>query len=298
MVPAFERDARLVAPIIEEMFLGAVRRLRARLATETDMDTPVFVRGVRPVTVQQFLEGETYADAAIWTTFTYEGGTEPLVVALEGSLIARLVGPLLGQGNPDDTSTHEPRPVSPVELSIGSRLARRLVDTLEASWSVGVPPRFRPEQQAPSRRVCGDLEPSTPFAVCTVSVELAGAPVGSIFVGLPNSLVRRLVPRALGGTQERSAAPTPAPQRAAQFDRVMPVEVDVVVELARVQMPLRRLQSLRVGDEILLGSAGDATGRIGDLPVFSGEPGSSGGVRSVRIVQRMISGLSSGGTDR
>lgn len=292
MVPAFERDARLVAPIIEEMFIGAARRLRAQLATRTAMQTPVFVRGVRPVTLQQLLEGETYADAAVWCTFVHEGATEPLVLAVEGGLIARLIGPLLGQGSVDPLAEYRPRTVSPVELSVGVRLVKELVDSLESNWTVGVPPRFRLDQFAPSRRVCADFDSSMPFAVCTLGFEVAGSPVGSIFVGLPNALVRRLVPRAMSGTAERTPSP-PQAQRTAQFDRVMPVEVEVVVELARVHLPLRRLQALRVGDEVVLNAAGEATARIGDLAVFTGEPGASGGVRSIRVHTRMISGLSS-----
>jgi flagellar motor switch protein FliM len=86
--------------------------------------------------------------------------------------------------------------------------------------------------------------------------------------------------------------------RPAQFDRVMPVEVEVAVELARVNIPLKRLEALKVGDEVLVGRAGEAVARIGDLAVFAGEPGASGTVRSVRVTTKMISDFNTEAVDR
>lgn len=300
MVPTFDRETRQVTPIIEEMFLGVARRLRPRLATFTGLDTPVAVKGVRPVALSQFLEGDTWADASVWATYGQEDGDELVVVALDGRLVARMMGPLMGQGAADEVADDEVlRPITPVELRVGTRLTRFLVDAFESSWSVGVPPRLRLVDAAPSRRVCGDLDDSASYAVCTVEFTLGGMGAGSAHVALPTGLVRRLLPRAQGGA---GAADRPAPKksapRAAQFDRVMPVEVEISVELARVNVLLKRLEGLRVGDEILIGAAGEAIARIGDLAVFAGEPGASGTVRSVRVINRMISDLSSEMIDR
>lgn len=300
MVPTFDREARQVAPIIEEMFLGVARRLRPRLATFTGLDTPVAVRGVRPVTLSQLLEGEAWASSSVWATYGQEEGGEVVIIALDGRLVARMMGPLMGQGAADDVSgDDEIRPVTPVELRVGTRLTRFLVDALESSWNVGTPPRLRLVDAAPSHRVCGDLDDSASYAVCTVEFTLAGTGAGSAHVALPTGLVRRLLPRAQGGA---GSADRPAPKksapRAAQFGRVMPVEVEISVELARVNIPLKRLEGLRVGDEILIGAAGEAIARIGDLAVFAGEPGASGTVRSVRVINRMISDLSSEIADR
>ena len=144
MVPTFDRETRQVTPIIEEMFLGVARRLRPRLATFTGLDTPVAVKGVRPVALSQFLEGDTWADASVWATYGQEDGDELVVVALDGRLVARMMGPLMGQGAADEVADDEVlRPITPVELRVGTRLTRFLVDAFESSWSVGVPPRLR-----------------------------------------------------------------------------------------------------------------------------------------------------------
>jgi len=301
MVPTFDRETRQVAPIVEEMFLGVARRMRVRLATSTELDCPVSVRGVKAASLTQLLEGDTWSAAAAWSTFGTEDGSEPIVVALEGMLLARLIGPLLGQGAADepsdDTESHR---LTPVELAIGTRFARQLISALEQSWTAGAAPSMRFVAAAPTHRVCADLDPNLSFAVCTVEFGLVVAPIGNAFVALPAPLIRRLLPRAQGGggsTPERPA-PVKAPQRPAQFDRVMPVEVEVAVELARVSIPLRQLETLRVGDEILIGRPGEVLARIGEQPVFAGEPGASGMVRSVRVTTRMISDLSSEVGDR
>jgi flagellar motor switch protein FliM len=302
MVPSFDRETRAVAPIIEEMFLNVARRMRARLATSTGLDAPITVKGVRPTGLANLLEGEAWAEAALWATYAVEGAPEPVVVALDGPLLNRIIGPLLGQGGVDDPgAASTPRPITPVDLRIGARLAADLVDSLEASWMVGVAPVLRFTDAAPSRRVCSDLDPSLTFAVCSVEIALGGQPLGSAHVALPNGLVRRLLPRALGGAgaaaPDKSSSSRGAP-RPAQFDRVMPVEVEVAVELARITIPLKRLEQLRVGDEVVIGRAGEAIARIGDLAVFAGEAGASGAVRSVRVTTKMISDLSSEATDR
>jgi flagellar motor switch protein FliM len=302
MVPTFDREARAVAPIIEEMFLNVGRRLRARLATSTGLDSPITVKAVRPTGLANLLEGEAWSDAALWATYAHDEGAEPVVVAVDSMLLNRMTGPLLGQGAVDDPSAVVPHPVTPVELRLGARFTKDLIDAMESSWTVGAPPALRMVEVAPSRRVCGDLDPALSFAVCTVEVALGGSPIGCAHVALPNALVRRLLPRALGGAgsaavPERAQVARPAP-RPAQFDRVMPVEVEVAVELARINIPLKRLEGLRVGDEVLVGRAGEAVARIGDLAVFAGEPGASGSVRSVRVTSKMISDFNTEAVDR
>jgi flagellar motor switch protein FliM len=301
MVPTFDRETRQVAPIIEEMFHGVARRMRVKLATWTGQECPVSVRGVKAASLTQLLEGEAWSDAAAWFTFSTEERPEPLVVALEGGLLARLIPAILGQGASDDGGApEESHLLTEVELYLGKRIARELVGTLEQNWTVGPPPVMRFLDLAPTRRVCSELDPNLSLAVCTVAFGLAGSPIGSAFVALPASLVKRLLPRSQGGTGSTPERPVPAkaPQRQAQFDRVMPVEVEVAVELARVSIPLQHLEGLRVGDEILIGRPGEVLARIGEQPVFAGEPGASGMVRSVRVTTRMISDLSSEIGDR
>jgi flagellar motor switch protein FliM len=302
MVPTFDREARAVAPIIEEMFLNVGRRLRARLATSTGLDAPITVKAVRPTSLTNLLEGESWSDAALWATYATDAGAEPVVVAVDAALLSRMTGPLLGQGSVDDPASVVAHPVTPVELRLGARLTRDIIDAMAASWTVGAAPELRLIEVAPSKRVCGDLDAALSFAVCTVEIALGGAPLGSAHVALPNALVRRLLPRALGGAGSTGAPERPSVTRTAprpaQFDRVMPVEVEVAVELARVNIPLKRLEALRVGDEVLVGRAGEAVARIGDLAVFAGEPGASGTVRSVRVTTKMISDFNTEAVDR
>jgi flagellar motor switch protein FliM len=285
MVQPLDRDARLASPVLEEVFNAAARRVRARLATRVGTDVPVRLAGVRNVELSEFLEGSDYSDAALWTTFATDAAGEVALVAVEGRLIARLIGRLLGEGD-SDSSEYVPRPVTEVEMSIGARVCRELIEAVESCWTMSSAPRFRFDQSAPSRRVCSDLDGSQVMTVSTLEVSLAGTLLGTIFVALPMALLRRLVPR--GAAAPVPAAPASA-SRPPQFDRVMPVEVDLVVELARVNIPLHQLQALRAGDELFIGTVAEAVARVGDQAIFTGEPGSSGALRSIRITSRTFS---------
>jgi flagellar motor switch protein FliM len=214
MVQTLDRDARVTSPVLEEVFAGAARRLRARLATRVGSDTPVRVTDVRVTMLQELLEGAEYADGALWVTFTTEGHDEPCVVAMEGRLVARLIGRMLGDAA-TDLEDYTARTVTEVELAIGSRICREFLDAVEQCWTMSVPPRFRYVQAAPSRRVCADLDGELSMSVTVVDVAYAGSVLGSIFVALPMQLVRRLIPRAAAVIPGASGR-APPPPRASQ----------------------------------------------------------------------------------
>jgi flagellar motor switch protein FliM len=285
MVQTLDRDARVTSPVLEEVFAAAARRLRARLATRVGTDVPVRVAGVRTTELSELREGKDFADAALWTTFATEVAGETAVVAIEGRLIQRLIGRLLGEGE-SESVPYAPRAVTEVEQRIGSRVSQELLDAVQSCWTMSVAPRFRLEQTAPSRRVCADLDGSTPMSVTSLEVSLGGEVIGTIFVGLAMSMLRRLVPR---GAMSATPSPLGGVVRPPQFDRVMPVEVELVVELSRVSVPLRQLQSLRAGDELFIGTVSEAIARVGDQAIFTGEPGTSGALRSIRITSRTFS---------
>ena len=69
--------------------------------------------------------------------------------------------------------------------------------------------------------------------------------------------------------------------------RVMPVEIEVVAEMARVAMRVRDLKKLEVGDLVPLGALESALLRINGRPVLAAEPGHADGQRSIRVLDRV-----------
>jgi hypothetical protein len=67
----------------------------------------------------------------------------------------------------------------------------------------------------------------------------------------------------------------------------MPLEVEVVAELARVKIPFSDLQSLKLGSLIDLGPAQPVELKINDHVALRGEAGESRGCHSVRIQEQV-----------
>jgi flagellar motor switch protein FliM len=151
-------------------------------------------------------------------------------------------------------------------------------------------PRILPESAGASHHVLGEFPPSSPMIVCDLHFGRPDATLGRLIVALPTGILRDLV-------SKRSTQPSKAPApRTLRFDRLMPVEVEVVVQLAKVELNYSALEGLQPGDEIPLGSLADARVMVNGRPAFSGEPGTKGSMRSFRITRRLTTAPSSSGT--
>jgi flagellar motor switch/type III secretory pathway protein FliN len=292
------RDVQDVAPLLDEAFGLALRRVRALLATRSGIDAAVRVTGISGMDLHAFLETEASLDAVLWCSFEVASGAtsgtaapQPAttaLVALEGRLLSLLMGRLFGEGD-TEPSAWAARAATAVERSVGGRLCAELMNALAGAWTDGPAPRFVPVAVAPNRRIAANLDPRSAVLVTTIQVG-EDPSLGRLQVALPAALL--------------IAPPAPVPiepplrVRKPQFERLLPVEVDLVVELGRVSLPLGALQALAVGDEIPLGAISEAAGRIGGRTAFIGEPGTSGDLRSFRIVRRVESSSSSAEDDR
>jgi len=273
-------ESEYAEPLLHEVFGGVARVLRAQLTTRTGIDSPTRVAEVTISSLEALCSDARYADAALWCASSIDGIADPAYVIFERRLLGRLMGRLFGEG---EVETFEPRPgvVTEVEQVIGARMCRELTEAICACWGGVEPLVIRPGAIGRSRRVCAEVAPETAYAI--VELELSGeSPQGRLFVGLPLTVMETLAPRRL------PAKPAPA-RRVPRFERVLEVRVEVVFELARLDVPLRRLRSLRVGDELPLGALGAACACVADRQVFVGEPGTSGGLRSFRIRRRVDS---------
>ena len=93
--------------------------------------------------------------------------------------------------------------------------------------------------------------------------------------------------RGVAGVVELPASARGAQTRPANFERVAPCEVELVVELARIKSTLGALRNLAVGAELSLGAVGAARGLVNGRVAVVGEPGACDGQRSLRVERRL-----------
>ncbi len=280
-----------VAPVFTEVLGGAARRLRAKLATRSGRDAPVRVGEPTARTLADLVT-DGPPGGGLWCVFPVPAGGPPAVVVVETSLLSGLIGRLFGAPEGDVSPGRGGGPTE-VERAVGARLCRELVEAIVACWTGGTPPRFTVGEVAPSPRVCAGLDLSSRYVSVAMTIGTHDHPLGALCVALPAAIV----PGA-PAPPPPAPAPLPAPVRLARYDRVLPVEVDLVVELGRLTVPLRTLRSLNVGDELSLAALAGAIGRVGDRPAFIGEAGTQGGVRSLRVTRRVDSASSPTEGDR
>jgi flagellar motor switch protein FliM len=279
---------RPVAPVLVEVLGVAARRLRARLSARTGRDIPVRVNPSQMVTLADIMEAGP-AGEGLWCLFrtvSADPDAAPALLLVDAALLPALVCSMFGAPE-DDTVDRPGRGASEIERVIGSRICRELMESIVAGWAGGPTPKLVPGETASSSRVCDDLDPSTRYVVTQVDVGNPSALLGTLQVALPAVIV----PGALASVRAPRPAPppppvAPVPETNRGFDRLLPIELDLIVELGRMTVPVRLLRGLAVGDEIPLRLTGETTARVNDRAALIGEAGTQGGLRSLRVTSR------------
>jgi flagellar motor switch protein FliM len=68
---------------------------------------------------------------------------------------------------------------------------------------------------------------------------------------------------------------------------LLPIEVELVAELATLTLSVSQLRAMQVGDTLDVGSLRSALVRANGKPVFEGSPGEMEGHRSVQLQRRV-----------
>jgi flagellar motor switch protein FliM len=275
-----DRDVASALPMLEGCFRSAVRATRARLVTRTGRDIPVVLQEVRSATALEVLSSDLATGHAVWCPFHLGRADLAGFVLLESRLLSRLVGRLFGDGDMPASFDVERTP-SEVELSVGGRLCRELFASLERFWPPPHPPRFFAGDLSTARHGVSDIPVFAQMVVAEVRFGPEDAPLGFLQCILPGSLVRGMAGK------KPPPATRPEASRTLNYDRLMPVEVELVVELARFELPLSALEDLQVGSELPLGGGQDVCGRVNDRVYFFGDAGVAAGVRSFKIARRV-----------
>lgn len=275
-----DKEIQGTIPVMELTLRAVCRRLRARLVGRSGTDTPVQLGSVRTSGFSEFLDEPDMEEAGVWTPFQMERSENLALLVVQNQLLSRIIGRMFGEGE-GDWGEVELHPLTEVELSIGRRLCENTLQILSEHWPTQPAPHIHMLDAGASRHVLGDSVTPTPAICAEIQFGRPENPLGWMRLILPGSCLRGLAVR-------RPAPPPDLMPRMPNFDRVMGVEMDVVVELSKIRLPVRALERLKIGDMVPLGPAAEARAVINNVPVFHGQAGAQGGVRSVRMTRRSI----------
>lgn len=267
-----------VRGLVRDLFRAACRQMRVRLVNRLGFDLPVRFVDASVVTLGEIQDRLIAEEGGAYVRFGFEPGDHEGLLALDGTLLYRMVGLMLGEDPWGEPSVYFTRSLTPADL----RFAGRIVDDLLMGLSEATPATS--EARVEMRELSGEARMPLNATRGTGMIEVRLAfgqpedPAGEGIVALPAAVLGVLFPTRAPSRAERS-------QRG--LARVLPLPVEVVAELARVRMTLSTVRTLAVGATIDLGPIGDVPVRIGDKFAFATEPGVQDGRRSVRVKRKM-----------
>jgi flagellar motor switch/type III secretory pathway protein FliN len=236
--------------------------------------------------------------SAVFLRFRLEPSGHDGVLALEGALLHRVMGLMLGESpNGEGGGAWQKRAPTRMDLSVARRLGLDILGALaealpgapRGGWQLHdrTAPRETPVDPSRPRlvllEVSGasrvDLEVARTALMMDATLDFGPAedPYGLMTLALPAAFAADLWPETV--------VEKPAGQDG--LARVLPLPVTAIVELARVRLSLGELQGLRVGDRISLGAARAVTVTVAGRPAASAEAGDVDGIRCVRVLDRL-----------
>ena len=236
-----DRDLQAALPFVETCFRGVARRIRDRLVNRTGIDTPVTAQAIYAQPAGTLIDSPELADA-MWCPFRLDRGELRGVSVVQGQLLALLIWRLFGEGG-NEVAPYQLRPVTEVEITIGTRLCTDVYTAIEEYWPVRTMRRVVSEPAGASHHVLGDFPAGASMIVCELHFGRPDASLGRLIVALPMGILQDLVARR---------APPPM---GARFLQDLPVEV--IVELGRTRMTIRQLAALDRDDIVDLDRTND-----------------------------------------
>lgn len=264
---------------VQDLFRTAGRGVRTRLVNRSGADVPVRVGAAELMSLGAVQDRIQSQEGGAFVAFRIEPWDLPGMLVIEGPLLFRLVGILLGEDTGGESPLYRYRTLTRVDLRLARRVAEDaldgLADALRGSASNAA---FRVERVSGSPRWSLPLPRSSTILEATLDLGPPSDPYGLLSFVLPAQIARQLLPGI--GPKHREA-------HRVGMQRVLPLPVTAVAELARVKLPLERLKSLEVGSMIDLGPVHEVRLRVGGKDTIVAEPGERNGVRSIRVLRRV-----------
>lgn len=274
------RSTEQALPAVEEFFRALALRVRARLVNRTSSNIEVRIEGVEVRDLGKLKDATEFNDTGVFGLLRFDSPRIPAVAALQRPLLTRIIGAMLGDDDgPEDGEDSDLRPLSQVEVRIAQRLFRELTQDLAAVWPTRPSPQIILDGPPGQARMVDQEIASEEVFVVELDFGPADSPWGKLMVSVPTQVLRDAGQRRADVGWRTRENP--------DMGRVMPVEVELVAEMARVAMRVRDLKKLGVGDLVPLGALNSAVVRVNGRSVLQAEPGHADGQRSVRVLDRV-----------
>jgi len=272
-----QREGQAALPYVEDVARAAVRSLRGRLGNRPGLDFALACPPGKVLTLRKLVDEPAFRESTIYALFRIRKNMPPGVVLLEGRLVDRFIGLMLGEGEDSEVLG---RDISDLELKVADRMLRDLLLGIASALAGGVD-EVKLERMGSHRKILDGI----PMDTVMLSVPFEIGPSDALF-----GMMMVAVPTQAGAEFVGTPATRPARERVPTgriLQHALPVQVEVVAELARLLLPVGNLRTIKVGDILHLGSSPVASLRVNGHKVMEVEAGQSAGRHSVRILKKL-----------
>ncbi|MBN2799923.1 MAG: FliM/FliN family flagellar motor switch protein [Deltaproteobacteria bacterium] len=266
---------------VQDLFRAATRNIRARLVNRSGSDIPVRMAMCELATLGSVMDRLQHQDGGAFVRFELFPGGQAALMVIQGPVLFRLVGLLLGEDPEGKSQMYRWRSLTRLDLRIARRVSEDILEGLTEAFPVHAKAKAVFEMVSASPRVSLSLERSATVIETSLDLGPPEDPFGLVTVVIPAQAASQFWPREVLRRSEERRDP------AVGIQRVMPLQVSVVAELARMPMPIGKIRALDVGSEIDLGLVREVKLRVSGQVVMTAEAGEQDGVRSVRIKARV-----------
>jgi flagellar motor switch protein FliM len=204
-----------------------------------------------------------------------------IALLLEMPLALQLVDRLLGGGGkPRDVVSDS---LTDLEVVIVRRAVQSLVEPLSATWLDLADVHFSIGSMQTSPATFQLVPPSEPVLLLHLEARLDGL-VAPIVICIPYRSVEPIVDKLEHRHYEGQVHVDPA-TAGKVHDAVSGVDVELRAEVGAVELPVKDVLGLRVGDVLRLRRPADKGVVLfaGDVPTYVGAPGRNGNLRAVQV---------------
>jgi len=265
---------------LQDLFRTAARRVRSRLVNRSGVDIPVRLAMSELGSLGNVLDRLQQQEGGAFARFSIAPSGQPGLLVIQGPVLFRLVGVLLGEDPDGKPPLYRWRSLTQVDLSIAGRVCDDLLAGIMDACPASAGASAHLDVVSANPRLPIALPRSITVLEAALDFGPPDDPFGLVTVVLPAQIASDLWPKGVG----RRISPM---EQEDGVRRVMSVPVTLVAELAKLSMPIAAVRALQPGSVVDLGMVRQTKLKINGHTALVAEPGEKDGYRSVRVLRRV-----------
>jgi len=263
-----DRIVRGRMPTLEMVNERFARHLRISLFNLMRRTTEVSINGVQMLKFGEYIHTLFVPTSLNMVRFRPLKGTA--LITLEARLVFILVDNFFG-GDGRYPAKIEGREFTPTERRIIQLLLKIVFEDYMEAWAPVMDVEFEYLDSEVNPSMANIVSPTEVIVVCSFHIELDGGG-GDFHIALPYSMLEPIRELLDAGVQS-DREDTDQRWSAALKDEIMDVEVELEVGLGEVELTLRKIMEMEVGDIIPFDMPDELVIKTEDLPSFRGKLG-------------------------